>query len=198
MKPDDGLGQNAPDAMVKNGKTYRIIKDHVGSPRLVVDTASGAIAQRIDYDEFGRVVTDTNPGFQPFGFAGGIHDAHTNLVRFGARDYDAATGRGTAKDPIGFSGGDTNLYGYVLEDPVNFKDSRGTDADVADALLGAEIAGGLLGALTFPAWAPASGLASSNRARSTFPAAVAIACTLAIFAVMASSSVAREGFEGGG
>jgi len=39
------------------------------------------------------------------------------LTRFGYRDYDASTGKWTAKDPIGFDGGDTNLYGYVLGDP---------------------------------------------------------------------------------
>lgn len=34
-------------------------------------------------------------------------------------------GKWTAKDPIGFDGGDSNLYGYVLGDPVNFIDQRG-------------------------------------------------------------------------
>lgn len=48
-------------------------------------------------------------------------------MRFGARDYDAETGRWTAKDPILFGGGDTNLYGYVLNDPVNFNDPGGKD-----------------------------------------------------------------------
>jgi uncharacterized protein RhaS with RHS repeats len=47
-------------------------------------------------------------------------------VRFGARDYDPEVGRWTAKDPIGFSGGDTNLYGYVVGDPVNLVDPSGT------------------------------------------------------------------------
>ena len=79
----------------------------------------------MDYDEFGNVLTDTNPGFQPFGFAGGVYDGDTGLVRFGARDYDPETGRWTAKDPIGFAGGDANLYGYVLNDPVNFVDPLG-------------------------------------------------------------------------
>lgn len=108
-----GATPNVPDYMVKGGVTYRIISDHLGSPRLVVDATTGNIVQRMDYDEFGNVITDTNPGFQPFGFAGGIYDKDTGLVRFGARDYDAFTGRWAAKDPIGFSGGDTNLYGYV-------------------------------------------------------------------------------------
>ena len=71
------------------------------------------------YDVFGRVIFDDNPGFQPFGFAGGLYDPDTQLTRFGARDYDAQTGRWTAKDPIRFAGGDTNLYGYVVNDPVN-------------------------------------------------------------------------------
>jgi uncharacterized protein RhaS with RHS repeats len=34
-------------------------------------------------------------------------------------------GKWTAKDPIGFGGGDSNLYGYVLQDPVNFVDPTG-------------------------------------------------------------------------
>jgi uncharacterized protein RhaS with RHS repeats len=46
-------------------------------------------------------------------------------VRFGARDYDPERGRWTVKDPIGFDGGDANLYGYVLGDPVNFIDPEG-------------------------------------------------------------------------
>ena len=120
---------NVPDYMVKGGVTYRIISDHLGSPRLVVNSTIGAITQRLDYDEFGQVITDTNPGFQPFGFAGGLYDRDTKFVRFGARDYDAETGRWTAKDPIGFAGGDTNHYGYVLGDPVNLVDVNGLEGD---------------------------------------------------------------------
>ena len=52
---------NVPDYLVKGGVTYRILTDHLGSPRLVVDTATGLIAQRMDYDSFGNVLTDTNP-----------------------------------------------------------------------------------------------------------------------------------------
>jgi RHS repeat-associated protein len=120
-----GTKVNIPDYLIKGGNTYKIISDHLGSPRIVIDTATGAIAQQMDYDEFGNVIQDTNPGFQPFGFAGGLYDQHTKLTRFGARDYDAETGRWTAKDPIRFKGGDVNLYGYVLNDPVNFIDSWG-------------------------------------------------------------------------
>ena len=120
-----GSKENVPDYIVKSGTTYRLISDPLGSVRLVVDTTSGAITQRLDYDAFGNITLDTNPGFQPFGFAGGIYDQDTRLTRFGVRDYDAETGRWTAKDPIRFTGGDLNLYGYVLNDPVNQVDPSG-------------------------------------------------------------------------
>jgi RHS repeat-associated protein len=120
-----GSRANVPDYVVKGGATYRIISDHLGSPRLVVDTATGTIVQQMDYDAFGNVIQDTNPGFQPFGFAGGIYDTDTGLVRFGARDYDPQIGRWTTKDPIKFDGGDANLYGYALGDPVNLVDLNG-------------------------------------------------------------------------
>jgi RHS repeat-associated protein len=120
-----GSRVNVPDYMTKGGATYRIIADHLGSPRLVVNTATGVVVQRIDYDEFGQIILDTNPGFQPFGFAGGLYDQHTTLVRFGARDYDPEIGRWTSKDPIRFAGGDTNLYGYAVNNPLSYFDRDG-------------------------------------------------------------------------
>jgi RHS repeat-associated protein len=118
-----GLG--SPDYMISGASTYRIVHDPVGSPVLVIDTATGTIVQQITYDEFGNVLSDTNPGFQPFGFAGGLYDQDTKLVRFGARDYNPAAGRWTAKDPTLLSGGGTNLYNYAQTDPVNHTDLTG-------------------------------------------------------------------------
>ena len=120
-----GSKANVPDYLVKNGQTYRIISDQLGSPRLVINTIDGTIAQQLEYDEFGDVIQDSNPGFQPFGFAGGLYDQDTELTRFGARDYDAEVGRWTAKDPIRFDGGAANLYSYVLNDPINTVDPNG-------------------------------------------------------------------------
>ena len=134
---------NVPDYLVKAGTIFRVISDHLGSVRLVVNTSDGTIAQRLDYDAFGRVMLDTNPGFQPFGFAGGLYDPQTGLVRFGARDYDPETGRWTSKDPVGFSGGDANLYGYVVNDPTNLSDSSGLWAGIDDAIFA--LGGGLVG-----------------------------------------------------
>ena len=120
-----GTRSHTPDAMVKGAKTYRIVSDHLGSPRLVVDMATGAVAQRMDYDPLGKVIKDTSPGFQPFGFAGGVLDQHTGLVRFGARDYDPRSGRWTTRRPMGFGPWSTNLYEYTRGDPVNHVDPSG-------------------------------------------------------------------------
>jgi RHS repeat-associated protein len=123
-----GTMRNVPDYVIKGGIMYRIISDYLGSPRLVINTTDGTVAERIDYDEFGNVIADSNPGFQPFGFAGGLYDQHTGLTRFGVRDYDAQVGRWTVKDPIRFGGTDTNLYGYALNNPIKFLDPFGLDS----------------------------------------------------------------------
>jgi RHS repeat-associated protein len=123
---------NVPDYVIRGTTTYRIVSDHLGSPRLVIDP-SGTVVQRTDYDEFGNVLLeDVDPGFQrlPFGFAGGLYDPQTGLVRFGARDYDPETGRWTAKDPILFDGGDANLYAYAQIDPINRKDPFGLATNI--------------------------------------------------------------------
>ena len=136
---------NIPQYMLKNGVTYRILSDHLGSPQLVIDITTGAVLQRMDYDEFGTVILDTNPGFQPFGFAGGIYDRDTGLTRFGARDYDPETGRWTAKDPLRFRAHNTNLYGYVLNDPINLIDPSGEFETLIGAAIGGAIRSALVG-----------------------------------------------------
>ena len=115
---------DAPAYMRKGTRILRIAVDHVGSVRRVIDTATGEVVQALDYDPFGRVLRDTNPGFQPFGFAGGLYDPLTGFLRFGARDYDPAAGRWTAADPDGLVHG-TNRYAYVENDPINRRDPSG-------------------------------------------------------------------------
>jgi RHS repeat-associated protein len=128
--------------MLKNGNTYEFITDHLacppcitfwrGSVRLVVDVNTGDVAQKIEYDEFGNITADSNPDFQPFAYAGGLYDSQTKLVRFGARDYDAISGRWTCKDPIQFKGKQSNIYVYVNNNPTNNLDRLGLGDDPCD------------------------------------------------------------------
>ena len=124
-----GSRDHVPDYMVSGGVTYRLVTDYVGSVVAVVDVASGTIVQRIEYDTWGRVLSDSNPGFQPFGFAGGLYDADTGFVRFGARDYDPSIGRWTTKDEHNQAESNMDLYVYAKNDPVNRIDVDGRSSD---------------------------------------------------------------------
>jgi len=78
-----------------------------------------------NFDTFGNIISDSNEDFSlPFRFAGGIYDEDTNLLRFGARDYDPEVGRWTAKEPLGFDGS-RNFYVYSKNNPVNLLDITG-------------------------------------------------------------------------
>ena len=119
-------GERMPYKMtIGDGTVYYLAYDQVGTLKAVT-TEDGTIVKKVEYDTFGNVLSDSASDFKvPFGFAGGLYDPDTGLTRFGYRDYDAETGKWTAKDPIGFDGGDTNLYGYVLGDPINLIDPEG-------------------------------------------------------------------------
>jgi len=144
--------RNVPDFMVRNESdgqhVYALVTDERGSVRLVVDTASGKVRQRIDYDPWGNVLLDTAGGesspFQPFGFAGGLYDRDTRLVHFGAREYDPEVGRWTTKDPTDLGGG-FNLYGYAFNDPITYVDVNGSHPVVAIGVaVGVVLLGGAL------------------------------------------------------
>ena len=124
---------NAPAFILTDHATYRVVSDLRGSPRAVIDVATGAAVQELDYDPLGRITRDTNPGFQPFGFGGGVLDGDTGLVHLGARDYDPATGRFTAPDPSLLAGDQLNPYAFADGDPVNFVDPGGLQASSAGA-----------------------------------------------------------------
>jgi len=127
-----GTWAHVPDLMIRGGVTWRIVTDHRGSVRMVVNAQTGAVDQRLSYSPFGEVWSDSAPGFQPFGFGGGMADELTGLVHFGARDYDPRTATWTSPDPSFLDGG-PNLYAYAAGDPVNGIDPAGRFAFLAAA-----------------------------------------------------------------
>jgi RHS repeat-associated protein len=126
-----GTKANVPDLRIDAaGNVYRVLSDHLGSPRLVVKVSDGTTAERMDFDEFGNEAITAGATISvPFGFAGGLADPQTGLVRFGARDYDPTTGRWVSKDPIRFAAGQANIYEYAASNPVGTIDPNGMDAN---------------------------------------------------------------------
>lgn len=114
----------APDYVMRGGKVIYLLKDYRGSVRRAVDVATGDIVQELDYDVLGGLTRVTNPLLHPFTFAGGMTDIGGRLVHFGARDYDARSGRWIEPDPLGPLG-DANRYAYVSNDPINGRDPSG-------------------------------------------------------------------------
>jgi RHS repeat-associated protein len=122
-------GVNVPALMVTPTATYRLVTDHLGSVRRVIDIATGAVAQELDYDAWGRVLARHEPGAAALWVCGrAVRPGYGARASFGARDYDAETARWTAKDPIRFGGG-SNLYEYAQSNAMQFRDPRGRDPE---------------------------------------------------------------------
>jgi len=83
--------------------------------------------QQYEYDSFGNQHDMKNRIKQPYGYTGREHDRETGLRYYRARYYDGEVGRFISEDPIGFAGGDVNLYNYVGANSVNFVDPSGLD-----------------------------------------------------------------------
>jgi RHS repeat-associated protein len=173
----DQLGHLA--LVEEGGSTYDVVTNPNGNPLLVVNSKNGAIADAITYDVWGKITSETASGMIPFGFDGGLVDPATGLVHLGARDYDPTTGRWTGPDPIGFAGGDADLYRFAGDDPVNNIDPSGlTPIRISGAELG--VYSGLLGfASGFAALGFGFGTAPAVSAALFSPAVVAALGTLA-------------------
>lgn len=119
-----------PLAQVTDSGVTFLYTDHLATPRLGMN-ANGLIVWRWDSDAFGATLADEDPDGdgQPvtvnLRFPGQYHDAETGLHYNYFRDYDPGTGRYIESDPIGLAGGDTNLFRYVFNNPMNFIDSDG-------------------------------------------------------------------------
>ncbi|HKP04416.1 MAG TPA: RHS repeat-associated core domain-containing protein [Chthoniobacterales bacterium] len=131
-----GLGLDEIIARDNNGQPQFPIQDRLGST-IAVTGANGRLLEKYWYEAFGT------PHFISFDKEGNPFDVaatHINnnilfagrewVSRFGfyenrARAYHPGLGRFMSEDPSGFDGGDTNLYRYCGNDPVNFYDDSG-------------------------------------------------------------------------
>ncbi|MBE2320610.1 hypothetical protein DVA67_031915 [Solirubrobacter sp. CPCC 204708] len=112
-------------ALERAGERYYVGADANGSPRIVVRASDGVVVRKVAYDAFGVETQVTGTFELAIGFAGGLRDGVTGLVRFGLRDYDPVAGRFTAKDASFFSGSPHNLYDYAGNNPITMRDPSG-------------------------------------------------------------------------
>ena len=110
------------------GTTAYYLADKLGTVRDIVAGwgASITVLDHIAYDSFGKVTNQTNAtNGDRFQFAGMQTDPGTGLYYDKARWYSPVIGRFISQDPIGFWGGDGNLYRYVGDIPTTLTDPTG-------------------------------------------------------------------------
>ncbi len=107
-----------------SGTASYFLVDHLGTTRSLADSG-GTITSNLNYDSFGNVTSGS--ASTRYTYTGRELDSETGLMYYRARWYDPQLGRFVSEDPIGFEGGDVNLYAYVENEPLNFGDPRGLE-----------------------------------------------------------------------
>ena len=124
-----GLGVDEIIARGDASGTYYFLPDGLGSTVALMDGA-GAIHTEYTYAPFGETTRTGTVSTNPFQFTGREND-NTGLYYYRARYYHPVLQRFISEDPIGFAGGDVNLYAYVGNAPINFVDPFGTNVAAA-------------------------------------------------------------------
>jgi len=119
-----GLNLDDPLAMLRSSTTSYYSLDALGSTTSLSNGA-GALTQTYTFDSYGNQTASSGSLTNPFRFAGRELDSETGLYFFRARYYDSQIGRFLSEDPVGFQGGDNNVYRYSFNDPVNLEDPSG-------------------------------------------------------------------------
>jgi RHS repeat-associated protein len=136
----NGLGVDERHTCNCNGGSSTLLTDGLGSALALTDS-SGAVQTQYTYDAFGNTTSSGAASNNSSQYTGRENDG-TGLYYYRARYYSPTLQRFVSEDPIGFAGGDVNLYGYVGNSPVNFTDPSGmVPAPVAACLGGAAFGG---------------------------------------------------------
>ncbi|MBQ0797927.1 MAG: RHS repeat-associated core domain-containing protein [Porticoccaceae bacterium] len=97
--------------------------DGLGSVIATLDSL-GNVTKKYSYSPFGINGPGNDHTDQPFGYTGQRYDNDTGLYYYKARYYHAALGRFLSVDPVGYDD-QMNLYAYVANRPMGFRDPSG-------------------------------------------------------------------------
>ena len=119
-----GLGLDEYFARVDAaGSQVALISDALRSTVALTD-AAGTIQTQYTYDPFGSVSVSGGSSENALQYTARENDG-TGLHYYRLRYYDPRRQRFISQDPIGFAGGDLNLYAYVRNRPTFFVDPYG-------------------------------------------------------------------------
>ena len=118
------LAIDDPLSVEQGENIYYYHKDGLWSVTDLTDS-TGNVVKTYDYTGFGEIHTQTGTVVQPFAFTSREYDLESGLYFYRGRYYDSKAGRFINRDPIGFVGGDVNLFRYVQNNPVNKLDPYG-------------------------------------------------------------------------
>ncbi len=135
-----GPGIDEPLAIERKGEVFYYHADGLGSIAALTDKKQ-KVVESYTYSSFGELKRKGDKVKNTFTFTGREWDKEVELYYYRARYYDPKTGRFISRDPIGFRGGDVNLYSYVGQNPVRWKDPLGLWVDPFSYL------GGFVGAI---------------------------------------------------
>jgi RHS repeat-associated protein len=122
----NGVDQLFARIDASTGTGYFYMTDNQGSVRAILDAATNTIVDRIDYDAYGNILSETATSYgDRYKYTGGQFDSATGLELLGARYYEPSTHIWITQDPLGFGGGQSNLYEYVGDDPTDGTDPSG-------------------------------------------------------------------------
>jgi len=107
--------------MEEGNEINYLLKDHLGSTRVVADEA-GEKRGELNYSDFGETTTSRDVESIRYRYTGQEWDEEAEEYNYLAREYDPAVGRFNSLDP---ARQEFSPYVYVGNNPINFADPDG-------------------------------------------------------------------------